>query len=62
MFRGTSPDGQCLEEQCFRGSSSFLELPRDAIIERLACEPCLARYILVYPFFVAVNSWQLARK
>ena len=48
--------------KAFKGALSFLELTRDAIRERLACEPHLARCILVDPFFVGVNSGQLASK
>ena len=50
MFRGISLKGQCLEEQCFRGSLSFLELTRDVVREWLAYKPHLSRCILVDPF------------
>ena len=57
MFRGTSPAGQCSEEQCFKESLSFLELTRYAIRERLACEPHIARCILVDLFSMGSKQW-----
>ena len=62
MFRGISPEGQCLKAHCFKRSLGFHELKRDAVRERLVCEPHLKRCILIDPCSVGVTSSQLASK